>query len=125
MKAKIVHTEFAAQIRRAGITQAAFAQLCGVTTTAVSYWCTGRRQVPQWARALCAALEVLEPDELLAPPELEWFEILGVDPDCSMREVTTARNQLVKRYHPDVGGSDDAMARINAAFDLAKGTRAG
>ena len=35
---------------------------------------------------------------------------------------TAARNRLVKRYHPDLGGSDDAMARINAAFDVAKGT---
>src|SRR3712207_5587459 len=101
MATNIVHTEFAAQIRRAGITQATFARLCGVTTTAVSYWCTGLRPVPQWARALCTALDVFAPDELLVMPELDWFEVLGVHPRCSLREATAAHNRLVKRYHPD------------------------
>src|SRR3954454_14366509 len=115
MKASVIHTEFAAEIRCAGITRADFAKLCGVTTTAASYWSTGRRAVPQWAWALCCALKVFEPDELLPEPNFRWYEVLGVSQRCSLQEATAARNRLVKKYHPDAGVRDDAMARINVA----------
>lgn len=61
----IMHTEFSAQLRYAQISQADFARLCGVSTTAVSYWCRGRRDVPQWAWALSNAARLMPMRELM------------------------------------------------------------
>ena len=41
--------EFAALLARAGVAQAAFARLIGVTPRQVNNWCRGRATVPVWA----------------------------------------------------------------------------
>jgi hypothetical protein len=49
------------------------------------------------------------------------YATLGVSRTASLLEIARARRRLAKRYHPDLGGSDDALARmqaINAAWDL-------
>lgn len=43
------------------------------------------------------------------------FAALGLGPDATEDEIREARNRLAKRQHPDVGGSLDAMQRINEA----------
>lgn len=51
-----------------------------------------------------------------------WREVLGVAPDNNpTRDVLEKmRNHMAKRYHPDMpGGSTEAMAAINVAFDQA------
>lgn len=58
------------------------------------------------------------------PPSLEprgrmWWEILGVSRDADVREIRVAHRTLSLRNHPDLGGSDDKMAEINAARDEA------
>jgi hypothetical protein len=45
--------------------------------------------------------------------------VLGLPPNASIDDVDAARRTLAKRAHPDVGGSVDAMQRINAAADEA------
>ncbi|HEY9598679.1 MAG TPA: DnaJ domain-containing protein [Cyanophyceae cyanobacterium] len=50
----------------------------------------------------------------------EWWEVLGVDSDCSAEELKQARNRMAKEYHPDVNSKPSAelmMKRINAAFE--------
>lgn len=53
----------------------------------------------------------------------EEYRLLYVTPDAPMAVLDAARRALVKLNHPDVGGSNDKMARINAAFDKIKSWR--
>lgn len=45
--------------------------------------------------------------------------VLGLPPNASGDDIDAARRSLAKSAHPDVGGSVDAMQRINAAADEA------
>jgi hypothetical protein len=45
------------------------------------------------------------------------FTVLGLPPTAGVDDVEAARRRLAKSAHPDVGGSLDAMQRINAAAD--------
>jgi transcriptional regulator with XRE-family HTH domain len=59
-----VPTEFAALLARAGISQAAFARLAGLTPRQVNNWARGRAAVPLWACLLAAVLQDHSPDAL-------------------------------------------------------------
>lgn len=56
-----------------------------------------------------------------APGPKPWREVLGFPPDARPPrvEIETKRRTLARQHHPDAGGSDDAMAEINAAVDRA------
>jgi transcriptional regulator with XRE-family HTH domain len=58
------HTEFGALLARAGISQAAFARLAGLTPRQVNNWARGRAAVPIWAGLLAAVLQDQSPDAL-------------------------------------------------------------
>jgi DNA-binding transcriptional regulator YiaG len=45
----LLHTEFDALLARAGVSQASFARLTGVTARQANNWARGRALVPQWA----------------------------------------------------------------------------
>jgi len=68
---------------------------------AVAWERPARRPAPAQALALASSYKVLYLSEG-APAEL----------------VEAARRVLAKRHHPDAGGTDEAMAAINAAADL-------
>jgi DnaJ-domain-containing protein 1 len=55
----------------------------------------------------------------LPPSAEEWWIVLGVPPSAPWETVEAAYRVQLKKHHPDAGGSDAAMARINAARDLA------
>ena len=57
--------EFAALLARAGVSQAAFARLTGVTPRQVNRWCRGQAAVPAWAGLLAALLQNHSPEALL------------------------------------------------------------
>jgi curved DNA-binding protein CbpA len=44
------------------------------------------------------------------------YEVLGVAPTASAAEIKRAYRQQAQRHHPDVGGGDDAMERLNRAW---------
>ncbi len=53
------------------------------------------------------------------PPQLaSAYQALYLAPGAPVELVEAARRVLARRYHPDAGGSDDAMKQINAAADL-------
>lgn len=57
--------------------------------------------------------------EALPPPET-WRQILGFNGGAVTEEQINARyRDLARTAHPDAGGSDDQMARLNAARDKA------
>lgn len=47
------------------------------------------------------------------------FTVLGLPPTAGVDQVEAARRTLAKSSHPDVGGTVEAMQRINAAADEA------
>jgi DnaJ-class molecular chaperone len=48
-----------------------------------------------------------------------WAETLGVAPNADASLVRRAMTKLALAYHPDKGGAQDQMARINAAYEKA------
>jgi hypothetical protein len=47
------------------------------------------------------------------------WEVLGVSKGSTKEEIKQAYRDLAKRHHPDLGGSAEQMARVNAARDEA------
>lgn len=116
----MTHSEFTTLLARAGITQASFARLCGVTARGVNNWCAGRKPPPLWAVALAVALTHINARTMRSAIQglrFAWHETLGVAPDATMAEIKRARANLAKRHHPDMGGDVSTMQRVNAAHD--------
>lgn len=49
----------------------------------------------------------------------EWFDVLHCDPAASKEEIERYYRILAKQRHPDVGGSEAAMAELNQAREEA------
>ena len=52
----------------------------------------------------------------LPAPE-QWWQVLGVAENATGEEIDAAWRRLAARHHPDRGGDNAQMARINAARD--------
>ncbi|MDP3768800.1 MAG: J domain-containing protein [Dehalococcoidia bacterium] len=50
-------------------------------------------------------------------PQEDPFAVLGVLPSAPPDEIRKAYRKLAFTHHPDKGGSEDRMKRINAAYD--------
>jgi hypothetical protein len=122
----LLHTEFAALLARAGVSQVGFARLTGLTTRGVNNWCRGRAAVPSWAAALAVLLAQHSPEAitmLIEETVFAWHETLGVPPNAQADTVLAAMRRLALRYHPDQGGTEPQMTRINVAYAQARTAR--
>ena len=116
-------TEFTALLDRAGLSQAAFGRLTGVTARQVNNWARGRGAIPRWAILLAVAIEAISADELalrLDEAEFAWYETLGVSPNADPGTIRRAMSRLALATHPDKGGSPNDMARLNEAYAAAR-----
>jgi hypothetical protein len=50
--------------------------------------------------------------------EAEAYDVLGLTPGASVEEVRSAYRRLMRRVHPDLGGSGALAAMLNAAKDM-------
>lgn len=57
--------------------------------------------------------------QALPAPE-QWWQVLGCREDTPIAQVEAVYRRLAMKAHPDHGGSDAAMARLNAAMDRAR-----
>ena len=48
----------------------------------------------------------------------EALDILGLPTMVTMREIKERYKKLSHQYHPDRGGDDEKMAKINWAYDV-------
>jgi hypothetical protein len=60
--------------------------------------------------------------QALPAPE-QWWQVLGVAQTATAEQIDAAWRKLAATAHPDKGGSDAAMSRLNAARDAAKRAR--
>ena len=60
--------------------------------------------------------------EALPAPE-QWWQVLGVSERATPDEINAAYRRLAATAHPDQGGTDAAMARLNAARDAGRKAR--
>ncbi|HUZ65830.1 MAG TPA: DnaJ domain-containing protein [Acetobacteraceae bacterium] len=114
-------------LARAGVSQAGFARLTGLTARQVNNWCRGRAAVPPWDAALAVLLEERSPEAitmLVDETTFAWHETLGVSPVAETDAIRLAMRRLALRYHPDQGGTEAQMTRINAAYEQARTTPA-
>jgi len=119
----LLHTEFAALLARADVSQAAFARICGYTPRQVNNWARGRAAAPSWAIALAAVLQRTSPEAIqimLEEITFAWHETLGVPPNADPEALRRAMARLALIYHPDTGGQPDLMRRVNAAYERAQ-----
>ena len=51
------------------------------------------------------------------------YEVLGLEPGCTDEDIRKAYHRLIKRVHPDSGGSAVLMAQVTEAKDILLGSR--
>lgn len=61
--------------------------------------------------------------QALPAPE-QWWQVLGCRPDTPQDQVEQVYRQLAKKFHPDHGGSEADMARLNSALATARNRHA-
>jgi hypothetical protein len=49
-----------------------------------------------------------------------WYSVLGVKHDATFEQAKAAYLEKAKRAHPDMGGTNEAMHTLNAAWDQAR-----
>lgn len=58
--------------------------------------------------------------QLPEPSDGVWFKVLGISEDARAKEIRDRYVELVKKHHPDVGGSHEEFVKIQRAFDYAR-----
>jgi len=48
---------------------------------------------------------------------MNYYEVLGLKKEAAQSEIKKAYRNLVKKHHPDVGGSEDKFKKISEAYD--------
>jgi len=79
------------------------------------------RQFEDWRHAAAGAGGAEEPSSDGPMTREAAFEILGLEPGASDDAVRAAHRELMKKVHPDQGGSTYLATRINAAKDFLLG----
>ena len=121
----LLYTEFVAILNHAGITQAGFGRLTGVSARQINNWAKGRDAIPKWAALIAMMMEHFTPEALeitVEAADFSWSEVLGIPAASDALAVRKAMLRLALIYHPDKGGLSEQMTRINAAYEEALGT---
>lgn len=53
-----------------------------------------------------------------SPVEMEFYDLLGVDPSCSQTDIKKAYRKKALQMHPDKGGDEETFKKINIAYEI-------
>jgi DnaJ-domain-containing protein 1 len=56
---------------------------------------------------------------LLGSGEVEWWQVLGIEPEAGTDTVRNAYRALARRHHPDAGGDPAEFKRLRQAYEQA------
>jgi hypothetical protein len=76
------------------------------------------RREPGWREATQGDPGGARPSDGGKMTEREAYQILGLQPGASPEEISRAHRSLIKKLHPDQGGTTYLAARINEAKDV-------
>ena len=79
---RVSDSQFGALLAQAGVSQASFARLIGVTPRQVNKWCRSQAAVPVWAGLLAALLQDHSPDAMTITLEEALVTLEGPEPLC-------------------------------------------
>ena len=77
----------------------------------------------QFRRAIDDNIEVLKQEGILHmeyDPSLNPYKILGIDMNATKEDIDKAFRRKARVAHPDRGGSNEDMIRVNAAYEAIK-----
>lgn len=112
----MLYTELRVILAKTGIRQVDLARLVGCDKQSVYRWVSGRRPIPKYVETLTSILYEY-PDIDTTPPSLNPEEILGISSKAKPQEAKQAWRALLRKTHPDVGGSLEETQKINAAYE--------
>jgi hypothetical protein len=120
----MLHTEFRAYLRRNKISQAAVSRVIGKDRRHVNRWATGRERIPNYVLPILILMSKYgesQIEEEINNITFNWEEVLAIETDeFTMSDIKKSWRDLVRRHHPDIGGREEDIKRINNAYDEAK-----
>lgn len=78
----------------------------------------GRRQEPQPPPPKPTPPPTMEPVRIVSARARAAYAVLGIPVSSSPEETRSAYRALAMRLHPDLGGDEQAMKRLNAAYEV-------
>jgi DnaJ-domain-containing protein 1 len=76
------------------------------------------RRFPQWRETVRGREHARPGAQSSSMSEEEAHQILGLQPGASLDEIRQAHRRLIKKLHPDQGGSTYLAARVNQAKEI-------
>lgn len=55
-------------------------------------------------------------DDVIDLRDEDPYVVFGLETTASWEQIAARRRELIRRWHPDAGGSEDRLRRINAAY---------
>ena len=51
---------------------------------------------------------------------MNYYDVLGLEPTCSPKDIQTAYRNKAKQHHPDSGGDVDTFHAVSEAYEVLK-----